>query len=167
VFQVTKDATRDRYLLERSDPPEELRMAMFNGQRAGDRESIGTIGQASHLSILAQGTKIVGEIECAGIVKIEGQLEGVVRGREQVLVAPGGVVIGNVVGAEVVIAGRVDGDVAAGERLELRPGGVIHGDVTAPRVIVQEGGELNGRVKMEKPASRTTVARTEALKKTA
>lgn len=141
-------------------------MSVFSSARTSDRPPLAAIGQGAHLSILAQGTRVVGEIECEGIVKIEGRLEGTVRGRDQVLVAPGGVVLGNVHGDEVVIAGRVEGDVTAASRLELRPGGAVHGDVTAPRVAVQEGGELNGRIKMEKPASARTVS-AEQLRKTA
>jgi cytoskeletal protein CcmA (bactofilin family) len=141
-------------------------MSVFSSAKSGDREPIATIGQSAQLSIVANGTRIVGEIESEGIIKIEGRVEGIVRGHEQVVVAPGGAVIGDVRGNEIIIAGRVEGDVAATARVELRAGGAVHGDITAPRIAVQEGGELNGRVQMEKPAASRTVS-AEQLKKTA
>jgi cytoskeletal protein CcmA (bactofilin family) len=140
-------------------------MSVFSSTKAGDRPTAGSIG-IPQLSIVARGTRIVGEIECEGILKIEGRVEGVIRGHEQVVVAPGGTVTGDIRGDEVIIAGRVDGDIGAAVRVELRDGGSVHGDITAPRIAVQEGAELNGRVQMEKPAAVRTVS-AEQLKKTA
>jgi cytoskeletal protein CcmA (bactofilin family) len=140
-------------------------MSVFSSPRNGERQSA-AIGQVPQLSIVARGTRIVGEVECDGILKIEGRVEGTIRGHQQVVVAPGGNVAGDIRGDEVIIAGRVDGDVSAGGRIELREGGSVHGDVTAPRIAVQEGAELNGRVQMEKPAAARTVS-AEQLKKSA
>jgi cytoskeletal protein CcmA (bactofilin family) len=141
-------------------------MSVFSSAKSGDRSPIATIGPSTQLSIVANGTRIIGEVECEGILKIEGRVEGVVRGHEQVVIAPGGIVMGDVRGDEIIIAGRVEGDVGAAVRIELRAGGAVHGDVTAPRIAVQEGGELNGRIQMEKPAATRTVS-AEQLKKSA
>lgn len=141
-------------------------MSVFSSAKGGDRDLTASIGQSIQLSIVARGTRIVGELECEGIIKVEGRVEGVIRGHEQVVVAPGGTVTGDIRGDEIVIAGRVDGDIAATGRVELRDGGAVHGDITAPRIAVQEGAELNGRVQMEKPAAVRTVT-AEQLKKSA
>lgn len=103
---------------------------------------------ATHLSVLAPGLHITGEIESDGIVTIEGRLDGLVRGSGQVVVAPGGVVVGDVSAYEVIVSGRVEGDIAAARRIELKPGGHVQGDVTAPNIVVHEGGEVNGRFTM-------------------
>lgn len=128
-------------------------MSVFSASRRADREPGARPAQPAQLSVLARGLKVTGEIESDGTITIEGRLEGVIRGSSQVVVAPGGGVVGDVSGREVVVSGRVEGDIAAVERIELKPGGVVQGDVSAPRIVVHEGGEVNGRFKMQRAAA--------------
>jgi len=100
------------------------------------------------LTIIAPGTRVVGEVESTGVVKVEGKVNGTVRADRQVLIAREGTIEGDVLAAEVIVGGRVEGAVTATERIEVQTGAVIHGDVTTKRLVVQEGGEVNGIVKM-------------------
>jgi cytoskeletal protein CcmA (bactofilin family) len=100
------------------------------------------------LTIVAPGTRIVGEIEATGVLKIEGVVVGTVRAERQVLVARGGSVEGDVFTAEAVVGGSIKGGVTGSERVEIQSGAVVHGDVSTKQLIVQEGGEVNGLVKM-------------------
>jgi len=127
-------------------------MSVFSPSRRPDRASTAGAGQGPQLSVLARGLHITGEIESDGIVTIEGRLDGVIRGSPQVVVAPGGVVAGNVFAYEVVVSGRVEGNIAATKRVELQAGGVVRGDITAPSIVVNEGGEVNGQFRMQQPA---------------
>jgi cytoskeletal protein CcmA (bactofilin family) len=68
-----------------------------------------------------------------------------------VVIAPGGVVVGDVFAYEVVVGGRVEGDIRATKRVELQAGGVVQGDITAPSIVVHEGGEVNGQFRMQQP----------------
>lgn len=111
--------------------------------------------QEPGLSILAPGIRIVGEIETQGVVKIEGQIEGSVRADGQVLVARGGVVKGDIATRQAVIAGEVHGGIFADERVELQASCVIDGDITAPRIVVEEGGQVNGQIRMANPQAVT------------
>ncbi|MDH3496320.1 MAG: polymer-forming cytoskeletal protein [Gemmatimonadota bacterium] len=102
-----------------------------------------------HLSILAGGVEFTGELACEGALKVEGRLEGFVRSADQVLVAPGGEIVGNVHAREVVVAGRLMGNVTADDRVDVRAGGIIEGDVTTPRVAIEEGAMLDGRLEVQ------------------
>ena len=124
-------------------------MSVFSTSRRAPAEG----APAPQLSILAHGLHITGEIESDGIVTIEGRLDGVIRGSPQVVVAPGGVVAGNVFAYEVIVGGRVEGDIAATKRVELQAGGVVRGDITAPSIVVDEGGEVNGQFRMQQPSA--------------
>lgn len=104
------------------------------------------------LTIIAPGTRLVGEVESAGVVKIEGTVVGTVRAERQVLVARDGVVEGDVITSEAVVGGRVSGGVQAADRVEIQTGAIVHGDVSTKRLVVQEGGEINGLVKMAESA---------------
>lgn len=103
------------------------------------------------LTIIATGTRFVGEIISDGVVKIEGVVEGTVRAEHQVLIARGGLIEGDVITREAVLGGQVKGGIVAEERVEVQTGSVVSGDIATERLIVQEGGEVNGHVRMGKP----------------
>lgn len=102
------------------------------------------------LTIIAAGTRIVGEIQSEGVVKIEGTIVGTVHADQQVLVARGGVIEGDVVTREAVFGGAVRGSVIASGRVEVQQSCVVTGDITTERLVVHEGGEVNGTVAMGK-----------------
>jgi cytoskeletal protein CcmA (bactofilin family) len=114
-------------------------------------------GEAA-LTIIAPGTRVVGEIETSGVVKVEGVVSGTVRAERQVLVARGGVVEGDIYAAEAVVGGRVEGAVHAVDRVEVQTGASVKGDVSTRSLIVQEGGEVNGLVNMTSANTSTNLA---------
>jgi cytoskeletal protein CcmA (bactofilin family) len=119
-------------------------MAVFNekGANAGGRDGV------PGLSIIGAGMRVVGDISADGVVKIEGSVSGTVRAAKQVLVARGGEVEGDVVSREAIIGGEVRGAIYAEERVELQTTSVVHGDVHTKRLLIQEGGEINGVLRM-------------------
>jgi cytoskeletal protein CcmA (bactofilin family) len=121
-------------------------MAMFTERGQG-----GSDGEAG-LSIIGTGMRVVGDITADGVVKIEGTVVGTVRALRQVLVGKGGEVEGDVISREAIIGGEVRGSIRADERIEIQSTSVVHGDVAAKRLLVQEGGEINGVVRMGESA---------------
>ena len=136
-------------------------MSVFSTARRAGSELVGP-GPSTPLSILARDLRVVGTLEGDGVLKIEGRVEGQVRGQAQVLVAPSGIVVGDVSAGEVIVVGRVDGDITATTRIELQPGGVVRGDLAAPRIAVHEGGKVNGRFNIQPVASPTVALRKSA-----
>lgn len=100
------------------------------------------------LSIVATGMQVVGDIIADGIVKIEGSVRGNLQVGRQVLVAKGGLVEGDINTREAIIGGEVRGAIVATERVEIQPTSVVHGDITTPMLLIHEGGEVNGVVRM-------------------
>jgi cytoskeletal protein CcmA (bactofilin family) len=117
-------------------------MAIFTEKGQGAPES------ETGLSIIGAGMRVVGDITAEGVVKIEGTVVGTVRAGRQVLVGKGGEVEGDVISREAIIGGEVRGSIRADERVEIQATSVIHGDIAAKRLLVQEGGEINGVVRM-------------------
>lgn len=105
--------------------------------------------QQGGLSIVAKDLTIAGDLQAEGVVRIEGRVVGNVHSGDQVLISEGGIVEGDVVTREAVIAGRVHGCIHGEERVELQASAVVHGDITTRRLLIQEGGQVNGGVKME------------------
>ncbi len=106
-------------------------------------------GAQGGLSIVAKDLTIAGDLQAEGVVRIEGRVVGNVHAGDQVLISEGGIVEGDVVTREAVIAGRVHGCIHGNERVELQASAVVHGDITTRRLLIQEGGQVNGGVKME------------------
>lgn len=105
------------------------------------------------LSIIASGTVITGDIRADGTIKIEGEVLGNVQAAQQVLLARGSRVKGDVQAREAVIGGVVEGAIRAGERVEIQATAVVNGDVTTQRIVIAEGGQVNGGLVMtKKPA---------------
>jgi cytoskeletal protein CcmA (bactofilin family) len=111
-----------------------------SGSRAASRET--------SISIVAPGMRIIGELITGGVVKVEGTVEGTIRAEREVLIAKGGLVEGDIHTHDAVVGGKVVGSIFASERVEVQQGSVVQGDIATKRLTVQEGGEVNGSIKM-------------------
>lgn len=100
------------------------------------------------LSVIAPGMRVQGELSSDGIVKIEGVVIGNVQAEHQVLVAKGGLVEGDILAREAILAGEVRGTIHAQERVEVQATSQIQGDIVTRRLVIQEGGEINGHIRM-------------------
>lgn len=103
----------------------------------------------SGLTIVAPGTTILGDLTSEGVVKIEGTIEGTVRVHQQLLIARGGMVRGDVFAAELVVGGEIHGGVQADQRVEIQAGAVINGDIRTQRLLIADGGRVNGQIAMD------------------
>lgn len=101
------------------------------------------------LSIVAKDLTIAGDLHAAGVIRIEGRVIGNVHAGEQVLLSDGGIIEGDVVAREAVIGGRVHGSISGEERIELQASAIVHGDIITRRLLIQEGGAVNGAIRME------------------
>ncbi len=123
-------------------------MAIFTEKQHSGRDP------ETSLSIIGTGLRVEGDLSSDGVVKVEGTVVGTVRASRQVLVAKGGVVEGDIVTHEAIIGGEVRGGIGAQERVELQATSVVHGDITTKRLFVQEGGEINGVIRMGEAVER-------------
>ena len=102
------------------------------------------------LSIIAADLRVEGQLRSTGIVRIEGTVIGNLQIDGQVIVADGGLVEGDIDANESVIAGEVRGSIVSSERIELRATAMVRGNLSAPRLAVQEGGVVEGRLRVGK-----------------
>ena len=105
------------------------------------------------LSIIGAGMTIIGDVETDGVVKVEGRVKGSVRASQQILLAPGGMVEGNLETKEAIIGGEVRGTVRAVDRVEVQASSTVQGDIITARIAILEGGQVNGEIKMGNPES--------------
>ena len=130
-------------------------MAIFTKDE-NEKADARTAAADNALSVIAPGMVITGDVECTGVVKIEGRIEGSVRRARQVLIGRQGSVKGDIEAREVVIGGRVDGTITGQDRVDIQGTASVHGDVHTKTIVVQEGGRINGTVHMQDAAPATT-----------
>ena len=138
-------------------------MAIFTKDQADrfDTKTSNT-GNEAALSIVAVGTRLTGDLESDGVIKIEGTIEGGVRNARQVLIGRQGEVKGDIIAREVVVGGRVEGNITASERVEIQGSSVVTGDIHTKTILVLEGGKLNGAVHMSEQVAMHAEFRTSA-----
>ncbi|HOU54399.1 MAG TPA: polymer-forming cytoskeletal protein [Myxococcota bacterium] len=106
-------------------------------------------GQDGSKTEIGPATRVIGDVEAEEDVFVLGRLEGTVRSTASVVIEEGGLVLGQVEAAFVVIAGRLEGTAVAEKRLEITETGTVLGDLAAPALVMLEGGAVRGRVAMD------------------
>ena len=96
-------------------------------------------------SVVAAGAVVSGSLSSPGDAHIEGIVIGDVR-CDTLVVGKNGEVKGNVISEIATIRGRVSGDVRA-RMIQLATSGSIDGDLTHAILIIEEGGQFEGRSK--------------------
>ncbi|MEM7220908.1 MAG: polymer-forming cytoskeletal protein [Pseudomonadota bacterium] len=107
-------------------------------------------GLEGSATLIASGTRLVGNINFSSQIYIHGIVDGDVVGEETdaavLIVCEGGVVRGEVRAPNVVVDGSVEGNVYASGKLELASKARINGDVHYNLVEMQLGSVVNGRM---------------------
>jgi len=102
---------------------------------------------------VAAGGRVDGAISgpdgksAAASVFVAGRVGGGVRGG-RVEVQKDGEVDNGIVSTEAVIGGRVNGGLVATGRFTLSSTGFVEGDVRTRRLVVEDGGQVNGSIRM-------------------
>lgn len=96
-------------------------------------------------SIVGQGTRMSGQVDLNGMLRIDGEFHGEVRAGGRVLIGRTGRAECAVHAGTVVVAGSVRGDVVASELVELRSTATVAGSICTPRLVIEGGGRFCGR----------------------
>jgi cytoskeletal protein CcmA (bactofilin family) len=108
---------------------------------------------------IGKSVVIKGELKGSEDLTIEGQVEGTIELKENVLtIGPNGRIKAQVFAKTVIILGTVQGNVTASDKVDIRDGASVTGDVASPRVAIAEGAQFHGSVDMQRGAKRTQQA---------
>ena len=93
---------------------------------------------------------IKGELSGSEDLTIEGQVEGKIELRQNVLtIGPNAKIKAQVAAKTIVVEGTVQGNVMATERIEIRDKGSVEGDLASPRVAIADGAHFRGSIDMQ------------------
>jgi cytoskeletal protein CcmA (bactofilin family) len=110
-----------------------------------------TYNETNVVTIIGQGTTIIGELKSKGTVRIEGMLSGRVHCDDTIVIQETGRVKADLVAGQIIISGEVEGNVLAHDRLEVTSKGKLLGDITAPKIAIAEGVLFEGKCQMKPP----------------
>jgi len=98
---------------------------------------------------------IKGELSGSEDLTIEGQVEGKIELRQNVLtIGPNAKIKAQIFAKAVVIQGEVHGNVTATEKVDIRDAGSVDGDLSAPRVAIADGAHFRGSIDMQRQGSK-------------
>ncbi len=104
---------------------------------------------------IGKSVVIKGELTGSEDLTIEGQVEGKIELKQNVLtIGPNGKIKAQIVAKIVVIQGDVHGDISATERVDIRDNGSVDGDVSAPRVSIADGAHFRGSIDMQRAGAK-------------
>ena len=89
-----------------------------------------------------------GDLECDGIVKVEGVFQGSIKTVSNVIITDKGRVDANIEAENVSVSGQAKGSILARGRLEILSTGRVWADVTVRSFLLDDGGKLHGGLKM-------------------
>ena len=108
-------------------------------------------GETKVVTIIGQGTTVIGELKSKGTIRIEGVVSGRIHSEDAIIVQETGRVKADLYAGQVTIAGEVEGNIFAQDRLEIATNGKLIGDIVAPRVSIAEGVLFEGKCTMKPP----------------
>ena len=104
---------------------------------------------------IGKSVVIKGELNGSEDLTIEGQVEGKIELRQNVLtIGPNGRIKAQVFAKAVIILGEVTGNVTATEKVDIRDNGSVDGDIAAPRVAIAEGAHFRGSIDMQRAGAK-------------
>ena len=119
-------------------------MAIFSSNKfsANNEENVHGV------STISMETTITGTIESNSLFKMDGVLNGDIKGNKLVHIGKTGIVKGNVTAENVIVDGEVSGEIAA-TKVEIGSTGKAYATITSALFVIQEGGVFEGRKKMK------------------
>ena len=100
---------------------------------------------------IGKSVVIKGELSGSEDLTIEGQVDGKIELRENVLtIGPNARIKAQVFAKSVIVLGKVNGNVSASEKVDIREHGSVEGDIVAPRVAIADGAYFRGAIDMQR-----------------
>jgi len=117
---------------------------MFGNDKRNAKVAVAAIS-----TLIAEGTKIRGDVQFSGGLHLEGVIDGCVsaEGADSVLtLSDKGRINGEVRVSNAVVNGTVNGDIFVGERLELAGNARVEGNVHYKVLEMAAGAQVNGKM---------------------
>jgi len=112
---------------------------MFSDSKKDKQMTEGT----SNKNIIAQGTKMVGDLTSQGDLRIDGVIEGNIKTSGKVVVGKSGLIKGTLNSTDAYFEGKFSGKLELSGTLTLKASAHIEGEVVAGKLAVEPGATFN------------------------
>ncbi len=106
-------------------------------------------------NVVGKGTCLRGEIQLAGPTTLAGEVNGVVRGTDKIVLARTARVEGEIHAHDVEIHGFFSGEIRCSGTLSLRSGSEVMGVLKATNLVIYPGALVNMEGETGSPSSAT------------
>ncbi|MFC3033385.1 polymer-forming cytoskeletal protein [Pseudoalteromonas fenneropenaei] len=96
----------------------------------------------SLFSFIAEGMQVTGNIQCAGELQVDGQVDGTIQAA-RLVVGEGGKINGEINASTVLIKGMVEGTINA-EQVTIEKSAKVRGDVIHDTLSMEAGAIVEG-----------------------
>ncbi len=96
-------------------------------------------------TVLGPDAVFKGELKFDKAVRLLGKFEGQITSGDQLVIAEGATLTGDVKAETIRVDGHVQGNLNAGKKVQLTASSKVEGDLQSPRLEVAEGAVLIGR----------------------
>ena len=114
--------------------------------------------------VVGRGISVQGTVQDAERLVVEGTVEASMIHATELAISPGGVFKGEIEVEDAEIAGTIDGTLTARGSLIVRATGKVLGTANCRRLLVEDGGQITGRIEMltDQPRSESAHPATES-----
>ncbi|MDG5799421.1 polymer-forming cytoskeletal protein [Marinilabiliaceae bacterium ANBcel2] len=99
-------------------------------------------------NMIGPGTKIVGDIETNGDIRIDGNIEGNISSKGKVVIGNNGFVKGEVACTNAEVSGTLNGKLAVTELLSFKSSSKVSGDIKSGKLSIEPGAIFSGTCSM-------------------
>jgi len=115
-----------------------------------------------HVTVIAEGLNIVGNVRAEGMVEMHGQIEGELQ-CTALRVSQRGRVKGKIISQDVVVNGIVDGPIH-GDNVALESKANVTGDIHHDSLSIERGASFDGRSLQKNKPAKGKITRSSAKK---
>jgi cytoskeletal protein CcmA (bactofilin family) len=99
-------------------------------------------------NIIGTGTKIVGDIDTNGDLRVDGTIEGNIQSRGKLVLGTAGNIKGTIKCVNAEISGLFDGKMEVSELLSLKSTSTFKGEMMVAKLSIEPGAIFNGTCTM-------------------
>ncbi len=112
-------------------------MALFNNKT----ENI----EPPKINLVGAGTTIMGNINCAGDIRIDGTLIGNINSTGKIIIGTSGKIEGDVACANADLFGVITGNIKVNELLTIKANSTLKGDIETNKLSIEPNGNFTGK----------------------
>ena len=102
---------------------------------------------------IVAGTKIHGEIETKGDIRIDGTVIGTINIMGKLVLGDSGKIEGEITCKNAEILGHIEGEIKVSELLSLKSTSGLKGDIITNKISIEPGATISGTINMDQSKS--------------